>query len=89
MGVPPDMRAGIVEAAAVPIWPENLPAFEAFAALLTQWRVGMSGATGLDYAAIPATLDMLGVSADRRALFADLRAMEAAALDAMRERRNG
>ena len=66
------------------IWPENLPAYEAFNAMATQWRVGMGGATGLDYGAIPVVLRLQGVPrADWPALFADLRTMESAALQAM------
>lgn len=43
---------------------------------------------GLDYAAIPAVLDMQGVETSERAdLFRDLRVMEAAALDEIRKQR--
>lgn len=64
---------------------DNVEVVEAFAALGTQWRVvaGFGGAfwQGLDYAAIPATLDLMGVPAERRGeVFAGLRLMEAAAL---------
>lgn len=68
------------------IWPENLPAYEAFSALRTQWRVGMSGATGLDYSVVPVVLRLQGVPrADWPQLFEDLRVMESAALQAMRQ----
>jgi len=49
-----------------------------FEALSTQWRVGVRGATGLDYAALPVTARMLGITA--RSVFDDIRVMEAAAL---------
>lgn len=68
------------------IWPENLQAYEAFSALRTQWRVGMAGATGLDYNVVPAVLRLQGVPrADWSQLFEDLRVMESAALQAMRQ----
>ena len=52
----------------------------------TQWRIGMSGATGLDYAALPAVMDLMDVAqADRREMFDSLRVMERAALDVMAE----
>lgn len=68
------------------IWPENLQAYELFSALRTQWRVGMAGATGLDYNAVPTVLRLQGVPrADWPQLFEDLRVMESAALQAMRQ----
>jgi len=68
------------------IWPENLQAYELFSALRTQWRVGMAGATGLDYSAVPTVLRLQGVPrADWPQLFEDLRVMESAALQAMRQ----
>lgn len=74
------------EGDAVEIWPENLPAYELFNALGTQWRTGMGGATGLDYNVVPAVLRLQAVPrADWPQLFADLRVMEAAALQVMRE----
>lgn len=80
LGIPPEMRDGIVQSAGVTeIWPENLPAFDLFSSVLTQWRVGMAGPTGLDYAALPAVMDMLGCT-NRRELFADLQVMESEAL---------
>lgn len=55
-------------------------------ALETQWRVGMVGATGLDYAALPPIWGCMGVPKARRAaVFQDLRLMERAALAAMHE----
>lgn len=67
-----------------PIWPDNLVAYNAFVALLSQWRVGAAGATGLDYTAIPVVLDMLGTpKVDWPNVFADIRVMEDAALEQM------
>lgn len=68
------------------IWPENLPAAQLFAKLLTQWRVGMGGLVGLDYAAVPLAGQCLGLrrGALRRAL-AGVQVMEAEALAWARE----
>lgn len=35
------------------IWPENWEAVLIFSRMGTQWRVGMGGATGLDYTLLP------------------------------------
>lgn len=58
----------------------------AFIAMATQWRAGYSGFYGLDYSALPAVLELVGVPAkDRAAAFDDLRVMEDAALEVFRE----
>lgn len=69
------------------LWPENAAVFTAWQELQTQWRVGMGGATGMDYAGVRAYLDECGPgpSEERRALFASLRACEHACLRAWRE----
>ena len=70
-------------------WPENIDSLNLFIALQTQWRIGMSGATGLDYPAVFATLDRLHrdkTDARRDELFADVQIMEAAALKKMAEK---
>ena len=67
----------------VEIWPDTARSFELFVSLRTQWRIGMSGATGLDYAALPVVEDRVGIRAD----FDGLRAMEEAALAQMTENR--
>jgi hypothetical protein len=76
------MRGGIVSSSAVtPIWPENETPFLVFAAMQTQWRIGMGGPTGLDYTALPVVLDLQEVAPDkRRQVFDDVRVMEAEAL---------
>lgn len=58
-----------------------------FEAMGTQWRVGPSGATGLDYGALPAVMDLLAVPQDqRRQVFADVRVMESEAISVMHKR---
>lgn len=73
----------------VEIWEVNRESFSVFNSLSTQWRTGMNGATGLDYAVLPTVMDLLGVGTDpRRQIFMDVRVMEQAALEAMAEARD-
>ena len=68
------------------VWPDNVATVNVFVAMSTQWRVGMGGPTGLDYAALPPVLRLLGVpTADRADVFDGLRTMEDAALETMRK----
>ena len=75
------------------VWPEHRQAFDVFCAMQTQWRMGGGGMggsvpTGLDYPALQAVMQLLDVpKAARVQVFADVRAMEGAALDAMAEAR--
>lgn len=55
-----------------------------FLRLRTQWRTGMAGPTGLDYAGVRAALVMMRVRVSP-GLFEDLQTMEAAALAAMHD----
>ncbi|WP_256665314.1 DUF1799 domain-containing protein [Pseudomonas sp. SLFW] len=73
----------------VELWATNAQSFAVFEAMGTQWRMGMGGATGLDYQALPVVLDMAGLRKrkDRAAIFADLRIMEREALRAMEDNR--
>lgn len=74
---------------AVEVWPVNMEAVRLFSLLSTQWRVGASGATGLDYAAAAALMDMERIKPRRRAkLLNCLRVMEAAVLTMWAEERN-
>lgn len=68
------------------VLPDIWPAFKLFEAMSTQWRVGMGGAIGLDYTAIPPTGSMLGMKRKEiTEAFQDLRVMEAEALLVMSE----
>lgn len=65
-----------------------MQSFAVFEAMGTQWRTGMSGATGLDYQALPVVMGMLDVEQDQhQVIFADVRVMEQAALRAMADNR--
>lgn len=70
----------------VDIYPDNARPVRLFMDLLTQWRMGPSGPTGLDYAALPTVMRLRGVpQTERSGLFDDIRIMEHAALEAMHE----
>ena len=71
----------------VDVWPDNWLSVHVFDAMSTQWRVGMSGAIGLDYGALPAVLRMTEIPRKKWAdIFSDVRVMEGAALKKMREK---
>lgn len=64
------------------LWPENLPAFQFWQSIQTQWHSGMNGATGLNYAGVQATMELRPIRKSRRAaLFAAVQAMEQATLN--------
>lgn len=70
------------------LWPDNVPAWNAWQQVQTQWRVGMGGATGLDYAGVLAWLRELDCPPeDRRSIFAGIQACERATLDVWAEQR--
>ena len=67
------------------LWPDAGPAFELFTASATQWTVaGMGGVLGLDYTAVRVVAEWIGVVVNR-AIFDDLRVMEAEAVRLFRE----
>nr|WP_139833002.1 MULTISPECIES: DUF1799 domain-containing protein [unclassified Pseudomonas] len=68
------------------VWPDVWPAFRVFEAMRTQWRIGMRGATGLDYTSIRHVASFLGISRAQTAdIFPDIRVMEIEALRVMEE----
>jgi len=72
----------------VEVWPDNVQALNVMIAMGTQWRVGMAGATGLDYSALPAVMRLVSVpTADRGEVFDAIRTMEDAALQTMRKKK--
>lgn len=71
------------------VWPENVAAVKAFLAVATQWRFrplgeGRSLATGLDYTAARAGLEMDGIKVTPD-LWSKIRVIEAGAVVAMNE----
>lgn len=70
------------------LWPDNWPAFQLFASLQTQLRVGgMGGASGFDYNVYFARMERMKLSdQDFEWLFDDVRVIEAEALTAMNKK---
>lgn len=69
------------------LWPDNVVAWNCWQNVQTQWRVGMGGATGLDYAGVRAYLDEADLGAERRGVFVGIQACERATLDVWAEQR--
>lgn len=68
------------------LWPCNVAAWGIWCDLQSQWRHGMGGPTGLDYAGVRAHLDELGLDGEeRREVYACIRAAERATLEARAE----
>ncbi len=68
------------------VWPDSVAAANVFICMSTQWRVAMGGATGLDYNALPNVMRLIGVPRMiYQEIFEDIRVMEDAALETMRE----
>ena len=69
------------------LWPCNVSTWVHWNEVQTQWRVGMGGATGLDYAGVRAYLDEQHFEGDeRRDAFKGIRAAEGATLQAWGEK---
>lgn len=72
------------------VFPDNATAVDVFADMQTQWRAGMGGKYGLDYAAIPFVCDMHGIEReDMPDIYRSLRIMERAALAEIHKDRGG
>lgn len=71
----------------MPVWPDNWRVLMVFASIGPgAWNVGPSGAIGIRPETFRELRLLHGISApDWRAMYPDVMAMEAAALDAMRE----
>ena len=68
----------------VALLPENELPFSVFCAMDSQWRVGASGATGLDYGTLPIVMRFMGIKRELwPELWAAVRVMESAALEEM------
>jgi hypothetical protein len=62
------------ESAVCYLWPDNVQAWFCWQGVQTQWRVGMGGPTGLDYAGVRAYLDEQRLGDERQAVFAGMAA---------------
>lgn len=69
------------------LWPVNLPVWTVWRRLQTQWRVGMAGATGLDYPAVWLLVEKLLPRRRRDEAFAALQQMERAVLEVWAQQR--
>ena len=82
MGLAPETSLGDAD---LELFEDTERSVEIFAAMNTQWNIGMSGATGLRYEALPLMLRMAGVArADWPGVIEDVRVMERGALEAIR-----
>ena len=71
------------------LWPENLDAWRHWCGVQTQWRVGVAGRTGLDYAAVCAYLALHEPAAERqRDHLAGIQAAEWASLQVWADQRD-
>ena len=72
------------------LWPENVPSWNLFQAMSTQWMVGMAGATGLSYPGVEVVMRKARVKRrDEERVFYEIQCMERATLSAWRERNDG
>ena len=70
------------------LWPENERTWRLWLQVQTQWRVGLDGKTGLDYAGVQACMELRRIPRRQRPrLFEQMHAMELAALGAWRDAR--
>jgi len=72
----------------ISVWPENWEAVQVWARSQTQWRVGMAGVIGLDYAGLNVVMDNMNVT-DKPDTFDRIQVLESATLKAIEEQRNG
>lgn len=90
IGAPSGLQKLFKEQAAIDVFPENWQTVEVFASVMTQWRIGMSGPTGLDYAVLPGVMQMMGVARkEQMEVFNGVRVMESEALKVLSEKRDG
>lgn len=87
IGIPAEHRKSLA-APPLEVWQEHWDDKELFVAMSTQWRVGASGATGLDYNALPVVARAMRIKLTP-ARFDAVRIMENEAIEVFRERSNG
>lgn len=67
------------------VFPENWDAVRIFVAASTQWNIGFSGATGLNYTSLDFLFKLYKIK-DRREVFEHIQVIEGSALKTMREK---
>lgn len=89
-GVGLRLRRAPVDCEALYLWPENVPSWNLFQAMSTQWMVGMAGATGLSYPGVEVVMRKFRVKrCDEERIFHEIQCMELATLSAWREKNDG
>lgn len=86
------LKAEHLDAPVFDVWPDNWQAACLFVFMGTQWRVGFSGKTGIDYNVLFHKMDRLGLEPGRyEELEDEVRVMENAVLEKMQQdaTRNG
>lgn len=69
------------------VYHDNMATVETFCDMLTQWRMGPTGPTGLDYQALPVVFRIRRIPrADHGDIFSGVQVMERAALKRILER---
>ena len=88
LGIPVKMLQASEQWRDIEIWPDQEQTVAVFSAMMTQWRFGPAGATGLDYTALPIVLRLREVPrAERQEIFDGIQTMEPAALNGLRDSR--
>lgn len=85
---PEQFKAMLASSAPTPVgvFPDNWSIVQCFISLRTQWRVGMNGATGLDYNVLPMIFRLHRIpSKAQRKVLSGLQIMEAETLEVLRE----
>lgn len=76
------MESGTIVEQEFHLWPENVPTFNLWLSVQTQWVIGMNGRTGLDYSGVEVCMRLHQVrKKEQRKIFVGLQAMEQASLD--------
>lgn len=84
------IRRAPVVSDALYLWPENVPSWNLFQAMSTQWMVDMAGATGLSYPGVEVVMRKFRVKrCDEERIFHEIQCMERATLSAWGERNDG
>jgi hypothetical protein len=70
------------------LWPENIPSWELFRGVSTQWVIGPGGLVGLNYQGVEVVMRKRCIKrSDESRLFSDIQVMERATLNAWSERK--
>jgi len=83
--ISPELQAQLRERESdICVWPENWEAVQVWARSQTQWRVGMAGVIGMDYAGLDVVMQRMDV-ADKADVFDRIQVMEAVVLQGLND----